>query len=154
MLYPKDTIQNRLDQSHLGHEHSLPSDCTVLIVEDNVSNYVLITRMLGPMGVYCDWKTSGYEVVEFANSLPHIDLILMNMLLPYEDGLHALRKIRTSKRLQGIPIIAMAVEASLELMDKARVSGFDGFLGKPLSPDRFPDQIYNILCGDSVWELK
>jgi two-component system cell cycle response regulator DivK len=78
----------------------------------------------------------------------------MNMLLPYEDGLHALRKIRTSKRLQGIPIIAMAVEASLELMDKARISGFDGFLGKPLSPDRFPDQIYNILCGDSVWELK
>jgi pimeloyl-ACP methyl ester carboxylesterase len=32
------------------------------VVEDNVANFVLIARMLGYMGVHCEWKTSGYEV--------------------------------------------------------------------------------------------
>jgi hypothetical protein len=43
---------------------------TVLVVEDNVSNFVLIARMLGYMGIHCEWKTSGYEVVEYADALP------------------------------------------------------------------------------------
>jgi two-component system cell cycle response regulator DivK len=38
-------------------------------------------------------------------------------------------------------------------MDRARAAGFDGFLGKPLDPDRFPDQIQKILNGQPVWEL-
>ena len=54
-----------------------PKDATVLVVEDNVSNFVLIARMLGYMGIHCEWKTSGYEVVEYADTLPRLDLILM-----------------------------------------------------------------------------
>jgi two-component system, cell cycle response regulator DivK len=38
-------------------------------------------------------------------------------------------------------------------MNKAKSSGFDGFLGKPLDPDRFPDQIRRILAGEPVWEF-
>jgi two-component system cell cycle response regulator DivK len=38
-------------------------------------------------------------------------------------------------------------------MKKARTAGFDGFLGKPLDPDRFPDQVHRILAGDAVWEI-
>ena len=36
---------------------------SVLVVEDNVSNFVLMARMLGYLGIHCEWKTSGYEVV-------------------------------------------------------------------------------------------
>ena len=68
---------------------ALPQNTTVLVVEDNVSNFVLIARMLGFMGVHCEWKTSGYEVVEYADALPHLDLILMDIRLPYEDGFGA-----------------------------------------------------------------
>ncbi len=128
-------------------------DAIVLVVEDNVSNFVLIARMLGFLGIHCEWKTSGYEVVEYADTLPKVDLILMDIRLPYEDGYTALRKIRMSERLKDIPVIAVTAEASLEQMNKARESGFDGFLGKPLDPDRFPDQIQRILAGESVWEM-
>jgi len=55
---------------------------TILVVEDNVSNFVLIARMLGYMGIHCEWKTSGYEVVEYADTLPRLDLILMDIRLP------------------------------------------------------------------------
>ena len=132
---------------------TIPKDAAVLVVEDNVSNFVLIARMLGYLGIHCEWKTSGYEVVEYADTLPRLDLILMDIRLPYEDGYGALRKIRSAEHLRSIPIVAVTAEASDEQMRKARESGFDGFLGKPLDPDRFPEQIRRILSGDQVWEL-
>ena len=131
----------------------MSKDAVVLVVEDNVSNFVLIARMLGFLGIHCEWKTSGYEVVEYADTLPKIDLILMDIRLPYEDGYTALRKIRQSPRLKDIPVIAVTAEASVEQINKARASGFNGFLGKPLDPDLFPDQIQRILAGESVWEM-
>ena len=131
----------------------MDKDAVVLVVEDNVSNFVLIARMLGFLGIHCEWKTSGYEVVEYADTLPKVDLILMDIRLPYEDGYSALRKIRQSPRLKTVPVIAVTAEASNEQMNKARQSGFNGFLGKPLDPDRFPDQIQRILAGDPVWEM-
>jgi len=131
----------------------MANEKTVLVVEDNVSNFVLIARMLGFLGIHCEWKTSGYEVVEYADTLPKLDLILMDIRLPYEDGYGALKKIRQSPRLKDIPVIAVTAEASQEQIAKAKDSGFNGFLGKPLDPDLFPDQIQRILNGEAVWEM-
>lgn len=65
-------------------------------------------------------------------------------------GMALLRKFgRRSVSIQ-LPIIAVTAEASVEQMKKAQDSGFDGFLGKPLDPDRFPDQIRRILSGEPV----
>jgi len=141
------------EQTQVARKDSLPKDITVLVVEDNVSNFVLIARMLGYMGIHCEWKTSGYEVVEYADTLPRLDLILMDIRLPYEDGYGALRKIRASAALKETLVVAVTAEASLEQLNKARQSGFDGFLGKPLDMDRFPDQIRRILAGEPVWEM-
>ncbi|MBT3322227.1 MAG: response regulator [Anaerolineae bacterium] len=134
-------------------EKSVLKDATVLVVEDNVSNFVLIARMLGYLGIHCEWKTSGYEVVEYADTLPRLDLVLMDIRLPYEDGYGALKKIRESERLKDTTIVAVTAESSSEQIKKARAAGFDGFLGKPLDPDRFPEQIQRILEGEEVWEL-
>ncbi|TEU00106.1 MAG: response regulator [Anaerolineales bacterium] len=127
---------------------------TVLIVEDNVSNFVLMARMLDHMGLHCEWKTSGYEVVEYADTIPEVNLILMDIRLPYEDGYEALRKLRASEALNKIPVVAVTAYASEEQMQRSRTAGFDGFLGKPLDPDRFPGQIRRILNGDPVWEIE
>lgn len=125
----------------------------VLVVEDNVPNFVLMARMLAFMGVqHCEWKTSGWQVVQFADTLTRIDLVLMDIRLPYEDGYQALEKIRLHDRLKDTRVVAVTAEASEEQMLRARNAGFDGFLGKPLDPDRFPDQIRRILSGEAVWE--
>ena len=128
-------------------------DATVLVVEDNVANFVLIARLLGYMGIHCEWKTSGYEIVEYADTLPRLDLILLDIRLPYEDGYSALRKLRSSTSLKSSLVVAVTAEASMDQMKKAREAGFDGFLGKPLDPDKFPEQINRILSGEPVWEL-
>ncbi len=124
-----------------------------MVVEDNVANFMLIARLLGYMGIHCEWKTSGYEVVEYADTLPKVDLILMDIRLPYEDGFTALKKIRSSPTLKDTLVVAVTAEASREQMARAKEAGFDGFIGKPLDPDKFPDQIRRILRGEQVWEL-
>jgi two-component system, cell cycle response regulator DivK len=135
------------------HKSSIPKDAAVLVVEDNVSNFVLIARMLGYLGIHCEWKTSGYEVLEYADTLPRLDLILMDIRLPYEDGYGAQKKIRAAERFKSVPIVAVTAEASVDQMNKAKAAGFDGFLGKPLDADRFPDQIRRIMNGEQVWEI-
>jgi two-component system, cell cycle response regulator DivK len=134
------------------HCHDL-RQASILVVEDNVSNFVLISRLLGFMGIHCEWKSSGYEVVEYADTLPQLDLVLMDIRLPYEDGYEALRKLRGADHFRRTLVVAVTAEASPEQLNKARQAGFDGFLGKPLDPDRFPDQVQRILNGEAVWEL-
>lgn len=130
-----------------------PSEAHVLVVEDNVPNFVLIARMLAFMGVQrCEWKTSGWQVVQFADTLPRVDLILMDIRLPYEDGYQALQKLRANARLKDTVVCAVTAEASEDQMRRAKKAGFNGFLGKPLDPDRFPNQIRRLLAGEEVWE--
>jgi two-component system cell cycle response regulator DivK len=132
-----------------------PGSAYVLVVEDNVPNFVLVARMLAFMGIRnCEWKTSGWQVVQFADTLPSVDLVLMDIRLPYEDGYQALEKLRKNARLRDTLVVAVTAEASEAQMQKAQSAGFDGFMGKPLDPDRFPNQIRRILSGEKVWEWR
>jgi two-component system cell cycle response regulator DivK len=132
-----------------------PEDATVVVVEDNFQNFVLITRLLAYLGVRdCEWKASGWQVLEFAESLPQVDLILMDIFLPEADGYEALDTLRNHPRFGRTLIVAVTADASVENMQRAREAGFDGFIGKPLDPDRFPNQIRRVLQGEAVWEVQ
>jgi two-component system cell cycle response regulator DivK len=50
-------------------------------------------------------------------------------------------------------VVAVTADANAASMEKARQAGFDGFLGKPIDPDRFPEQIRRVLQGEQVWEV-
>jgi len=131
-----------------------PSNAHVFVVEDNLHNYLLITRLLAFLGVeHQEWKRSGRQVLETASGMPRVDLILMDIHLPYEDGYEALRKLRSSSRFADTIIVAVTADASLANMRRARAAGFDGFIGKPIDADRFLTQIQQILQGDQVWDL-
>jgi len=131
-----------------------PKDAHILVVEDNVSNFVLIARLLAFMGIQkCEWKTTGWGVVDFANTMPRVNLILMDLRLPHEDGYEALRQIRQDAHLKNTKVVAVTAHSSVEELQKAREAGFDGFLAKPLDADLFPEQIRQILTGEAIWDL-
>ncbi len=131
-----------------------PQSAYILVVEDNLNNFLLITRLLAFLGVkQCEWKASGWQVLEFADSLPRVDLVLMDIHLPEEDGYQALAKLRAHSKFKETRIVAVTAEATDSNLKRARKAGFNGFIGKPLDPDRFPDQIKEILQGEEVWEL-
>lgn len=131
-----------------------PTEAYVLVVEDNVHSYVLIARLLAFLGVkHQEWKRSGWQVLEFADAMPHVDLILMDIHLPYEDGYEALSKLRAHPRFANTLIVAVTAEATVSNMKRARAAGFDGFIGKPIEPDRFINQVQMILRNQPVWDL-
>jgi len=130
-----------------------PSDAVILIVEDNLNNFILMTRLLAYLGVKkCEWKASGWKVLEFAGTLGQIDLILMDVGLPDADGYASLGSLRSDDRFADVPIVAVTADVSTTSIGRARDAGFDSFIGKPLDPDRFPNQIRRILRGEEVWE--
>jgi len=130
-----------------------PWDAVILIVEDNFNNFLLMTRLLAFLGVKkCEWKASGWKVLEFAETLGEIDLILMDLMLPDADGFESLESLRSHPQIKNVPIVAVTANIAQPFVERARQVGFDGFIGKPLDPDRFPEQIRRILAGEEVWE--
>jgi two-component system cell cycle response regulator DivK len=131
-----------------------PKDAYVLVVEDNLQNLVLIARLLAFIGVRrYEWKASGWQVLEFADTMPQVDLVLMDLHLPYQDGYEALAKLRGDPRFADTRVVAVTADANPTTMEKVKKAGFDGFLGKPIDPDKFPEQIIQILQGDPIWDM-
>jgi two-component system cell cycle response regulator DivK len=132
-----------------------PQNAYILVVEDNIQNFVLIARLMAFLGVkQCQWKASGWQVLEFADSMPRVDLILMDIHLPYEDGFEALTRLRNEPRFKDALIVAVTADANEGTFSRAKKAGFDGFIGKPIDPDRFPEQIRAILKGEAVWSMR
>jgi two-component system cell cycle response regulator DivK len=127
----------------------------ILIVEDNVRNYALLARLLSFMGVkQTEWKRSGWHVLEFArDNIPEIDLILLDIHLPEEDGYEVLASLRRDEHFRHTRIVAVTADISNANLTRAKTAGFDGFLAKPINVDDFPDQIRRILEGEQVWDL-
>jgi two-component system cell cycle response regulator DivK len=129
-----------------------PKDANVLVVEDNPANFALMARLLAFTGVgSSEWKTSGWGVVEFAEKMGRVDLVLMDLRLPVEDGYDALKQVRSSDKLKNTKVVLVTAHGSYEEMERAREAGFDGFIAKPLSVREFPNQIRAILRGEEVW---
>lgn len=131
------------------------SDVCVLIVEDNVRNYALLARLLSFMGIkQTEWKRSGWQVLEFArDTMPRVDLILLDIHLPEEDGYEVLSRLRQEPCFNKTRIVAVTADVSNANLSRAKSAGFDGFLAKPINVDLFPDQVRRILDGESVWDL-
>jgi len=132
-----------------------PKDACVLIVEDNARNYALLARLLSFMGIkQTEWKRSGWHVLQFAqDSMLRVDLILLDIHLPEEDGYEVLDRLREDERFRDTRVVAVTADVSKANLDRAQSAGFDGFLAKPINVDLFPDQIRRILQGESVWDL-
>jgi two-component system cell cycle response regulator DivK len=131
-----------------------PNDACVLIVEDNLQNLLLISRLLDRLGVrQYEWKSSGWEIMEVAKTMPQVDLVLLDLNLPLEDGYEVLAKLRNDSHFANARIVAVTGDADNNSMQRAKAAGFDGFLGKPIVVSKFPTQITDILAGKPVWDL-
>lgn len=129
-----------------------PEDAYVLIIEDDPNNLLIEIDLLRMIGVkYVNARASGRQGLKLAESMPRVDLILLDIQLPYEDGYEVLKQIRAHPNLRTTRVIAVTANVLPQDERKAQAAGFDGFIGKPLDFDRFPDQIQALLAGKSVW---
>lgn len=105
---------------------------TILIAEDNDSNYILMTYIL--KRTYNVMRAhDGREAIEMA-AKNDIDLILMDLRMPVCDGLEATRQIKAVQ--PDMPIIMLTANAFESDRENAIAAGCDDFLAKPINSDK------------------
>ena len=105
---------------------------TILIAEDNDSNYILMTYILKKSYQFLRAK-NGQEAVEMADK-GGIDLILMDMKMPVMDGVEATQKIR--EQHPDLPIVALTANAFESDRQMMMDAGCNEFLSKPVSSEK------------------
>lgn len=117
---------------------------TILIVEDNTLNMMLLNDLLEVHG-YAILKTShGAEALTMARDY-HPDLILLDIQLPDISGLEVARTLKDDHETRDIPIIAVTAFAMPGDEEKALESGCDGYVAKPISVHRFLGTVRSFL---------
>lgn len=104
---------------------------TILIAEDNDSNYILMTYILKRNYNLLRARHGGEAVEMVANN--EVDMILMDIKMPIMDGLEATRKIRETH--PSLPIIALTANAFDSDREQALAAGCSDFLPKPVSSE-------------------
>ena len=105
---------------------------TILIAEDNESNYMLLKTILQKQYELV-WVKNGRNAVK-AIEKQYIDLILMDVKMPEMDGLEALKVIR--EKYRDLPIVMQTAYAFEADREEAEQAGCSGFITKPVSaPD-------------------
>jgi two-component system cell cycle response regulator DivK len=131
-------------------------DAKVLIVEDNADNLFILIELLRTKAKvrYVNGRASGRQLFRLVESNPTLqpDLILLDLQIPHEDGYTVLRKIREHPLLQGTRVVAVTANIMPQDVERTRLAGFDGFIGKPVDRKRLADQLTRVLQGDSIWE--
>lgn len=143
-----NTFKGFLPQEDAGmHSNSLEeigkkdySDKRLLVVEDNDLNREIATEILSMTGVKIETAENGKEAVDMmlASEQGYYDLILMDIQMPIMNGYDATCAIRAMERddARQIPIVAMTANAFLEDVQKAKSSGMNEHMMKPLDIDQ------------------
>jgi CheY-like chemotaxis protein len=107
---------------------------TILIAEDENSNYELIKASIYRTGIKIIRAHNGEEAVEHIERNNGIDLVLMDIRMPRMNGYEATRKIKSLK--PGLPVISITAYAMSEDKAKSLEAGCDVYISKPIKPSR------------------
>lgn len=120
------------------------ADNTVLIIDDNPDNVMLIQILLECEGIDVRTAEHALEAMEVLKTcLPA--LILMDIQLPGMDGLELTRHLRRDPRFDAVTIVALTAYAMKKDEEDARNSGCDGYLTKPIDTRTFPSVVRRYL---------
>ena len=118
---------------------------TILYVEDNPDNRMLVRRIL---------TAENYKLLEATNAVQAInlletttpDLILMDINMPDMDGYTLTTRIRSMAGLERIPILALTANVMRGDKEKTLEAGCDGYIQKPLDVDQLIREIEKFLA--------
>lgn len=105
---------------------------TILIVEDENSNFLLLEAILKKTGVNLLHAWNGKQAIEMVDENPEIDLCLMDLKMPIMNGFEATEKIRETGNTK-LPVIALTAFSEMYQKEIALEKGFNMYMTKPLN---------------------
>lgn len=122
---------------------------TILCIEDNPNNMLLLKRIL---------QSLGYQIIEATNGLDGLraaetgapDLVLLDINLPDIDGYEVIRRMRDEKngKRSQIPIVVISANALVGDDEKALSLGCNAYVTKPIDFQELRDVVHTYLPSD------
>jgi two-component system, cell cycle response regulator DivK len=113
---------------------------TILYVEDNSDNRMLIRRILGAEGYTVHEAESANNALEVLKTL-RPDLILMDINMPEMDGYTLTARIRSMPSMGMVPIVALTANVMKGDRERSLEAGCDGYIQKPIDIDTISMQV-------------
>jgi len=120
----------------------------ILVIEDNPANRMLVDYLLRAQGYEPLLVDNGADGVALASE-HRPDLILLDIRMPGMDGYAVAAAVREQAELRSTKIVALTASAMLGDRERIAAAGFDGYIQKPIDPERFLSQVEAYL---PVWE--
>jgi diguanylate cyclase (GGDEF)-like protein/PAS domain S-box-containing protein len=122
----------------------------ILIIEDDFANVAMMSALLREAGHTVRAVDNGADGLAYtARELP--DLILCDLQLPGQDGYAVAAALRANPALKHVPILAVLPLVQLGAHhERLMGAGFDGYLGKPVMPEHFVNQVLAFLPAQPV----
>ena len=106
---------------------------TILVVDDAPANIALLSNILSP-----DYKVkaakSGEKALDIANSDPHPDLILLDIVMPGLSGYEVCERLQKDSATSSIPVIFITAKTTTQDEQHGLELGAVDYITKPISP--------------------
>jgi HAMP domain-containing protein/CheY-like chemotaxis protein len=107
-----------------------------LIVDDDIRNIFALTSVLEQHDVEVVYAENGKDGLRMLVETPHIDVVLMDVMMPEMDGYEAMRRIREQKSMRSLPIIALTAKAMKGDREKCIEAGASDYITKPVDTEQ------------------
>ncbi|WP_445157333.1 response regulator transcription factor [Halomonas sp. E14] len=107
----------------------------ILLAEDEEDVAFLIRFLLERQGFVVEHAPDGRQAIELLSDTPPVDLALLDIMLPYHDGLEVLEHLRRLPAWQDVPVIMLTAKARETDVVRALELGADDYVTKPFQPE-------------------
>lgn len=136
---PYRAVEDKGQKVRAGDSTGINKGGVVLVVEDELFNYIFAEQVLKTRGYQVLHSETGREAIEFISLYPDISLVIMDIRLPDITGYEATRRIKQIRpRLPVLALTAMALSGDRE---SALEAGCDDYLKKPISKENLLDAV-------------
>jgi len=104
----------------------------VLVVDDDFRNIFAMTALLERGHAEVTVAESGADALAALERMPDINLVLMDIMMPEMDGYAAIRTIRTLRRFQSLPILAVTGKVISGERQRCLDAGANDYVSKPV----------------------
>lgn len=116
----------------------------VVVVDDEPDGLYLVQLLLETYGAEVLTALNGEEALEvIRQAQPHF--VVADIMMPKMDGREMVRRLKEDPEVADIPVIALSAGSMLEDRGQALAVGFHNYLMKPLRPERFVNDLLNML---------
>lgn len=131
-------------------------DAIIVIIEDDPNSYLAAIELLKLHGVTVihPFKDGDSAMTFVDETSEKIDLFLVDIHMPGETGYDLVERIRTKPKAKEAKIVALTAGVLFDDIRRAKAAGFDAFIGKPIKPYEFAQQLERVLAGESLWEWR